>query len=354
MRACSSSLLALLSTAALASDPVESRLTALSLDGDDVRFELFRGWEGTSVLVKVLQRKRGKDGAEEWPKVGVFKTTSANTYAPGEVGTYRLGHYLGVELFPVTVPASLGPAGIKKLAALLATASFKNRMKDKARRAVLAELDAHLAAGQRFPGALKEWVTGFQVLRAPKMALPEELRAFEWLDRAGPQPPDEPAVYAIDDVLYQEHGRYTAKTTFREFARDLSDLLVVDAVAGQHDRWAGGNLCFRLRSGAPFRKTGPKRFEGDAARLFALDNGASFRHAGTGLRHLERATRFQRKVYERLLALRARIAKDPAEVQRWLTVDDRGLKVVRRALPRVIAWIESSAAKGNGAWFAGK
>ena len=322
---------------ARALDAREHVLGALRLTGRDVRIELLPEHTGFSTLFRVSQRARG--GA--WSPVAVLKLTSGSTYAAGEVATYRLGRALGVLLYPVTLAVALPTRTTRQLRAMIAEARYRSPRKEEFRAALLADLDAHLSARKPVLAAVKEWVTGFQVLRswhfegfARRYGLLDALRA------TAPLPPDRSVTLFSPGRLDGHRGVFQGTLSYRALARSVSNLMLLDAITCQHDRWPGGNLHFRLLSGGPFRIDG-NRFVGGPAGLLALDNGASFRSTWSGLRWLKRyVTRFDRNVVRRLRALAARTARSPEQVRAWLGVDPAGFKRFRFALAGTLAYVD--------------
>lgn len=68
---------------------------------------------------------------------------------------------------------------------------------------------------------------------------------------------------------------YLGKTSLYEAARDFSNILVMDAIIGNEDRFPGGNLHFRSRSNSYSTKS--KKIFLKEPGLFSLDNESSFR-----------------------------------------------------------------------------
>ena len=332
-------------------DAKEQELEALDLDGEDIRFGLFGAWNGWSLVVKVERRDTDCDGKVVWRRLAVFKTTSGVTYAPGEVATYRVGRYVGLNIFPASVPKAMGPVAMRRLRDLLVRRGFGTAPKEKARQQVLADLDAHLRRGRPYPGMLKEWVTGMKYLWSPGMGALKNLGLLEHLHRGRPQPLATPVEFRTRD---RPSGNvFRALTTHAQLARDMSGLLVVDGITAQGDRWPGYNVHFRLFSGVPFVRVGEHEYAGSRARLFALDNGGSFYYPERAMKHLERrVSRFDARLVARVHDLARWVARDPKAVRRWLTVDRRAFGVFRRSLAQTLRIVDRKTRGRADVWFA--
>ena len=333
-------------------DAKEHVLSQIDLESDDIRLKLLRSFEGFSILVKVQRRLRPLGKSDAWETVAAFKTSSGNTYAPGEVATYRLGRFLGHDIYPVTVPRTLGPRALDKLLARIEKKQYSG-WKEISRLKVLWALRKHRRTGTPYTGVLKEWVVGFNYVYSSGFEhFPSRFRLARHLDRRRPQPPRRHLEFRVNDVIYFEHGMYVADTTYFDLARDVSSMIVIDALTGQHDRWPGANIHFRLFSGRRFRKVRHKRFVGGPARLFCLDNGATFQYPSRSITTLRTyVSRFDRRLIARLADLAAWVERDPPAVQRWLTINDRAFALFRRLLTRTADIVHEKTQGHPEAWF---
>ena len=302
-----------------AMDAAEYELRRLDLDGPNVRFELFRSWEGGSMMAKVYRKSRpGEPG--KWLKVGVIKTEGGNTLPEGEVAVYRLGRFLGVHLFPVTIPGTLRGRGIRRLEVLLDRVKYNSPYKEERRQLVLDRLRWHRRSRKPFEVSLKQWVRGLQYLPSKGPGgLPGEWKAWEHLGANGTPPTAARAVLRYRGWK-TEQAEYRGSSRLDLLLRDLSNLVLVDSATCQSDRWSGQNLHFRARSGR-FRRGRDGVYHGGPARLFALDNAATFRVRGAGGEALGRLYRFDRRTVERLRELAERVRTDSAGLGQWLLLD---------------------------------
>jgi hypothetical protein len=335
-------------------DAKEAELYAIDLDSDEITFGFFRSWEGFSILFKVYRTIQTCDGPKK-VKIAVFKTSTGNTYANGEVAVYRLGRYLGVNIYPVTIPMPLGPVAAKRLLRMLKKKNYGgNSTKEPRRLKVIGQLKNALRGKTTFVGAFKEWVNGFHVIFSPGFEnLPSRWRMKRYLGPYGSaKPPKKAAYFHTNDKMFnKEKGYYTATMSLDQLGRDLSNMMVIDALTGQTDRWPGGNLHYRLFSGGPFKKIRHRRFKGGPARLLSLDNGGVLRYAGSGLVYLRRAIwRFDKRVASRLDDLSAWIARDAEAARRYLTINERAFGIFQKALARTRALIAERTKNRPDRW----
>ena len=233
---------------------------------------------------------------------------------------------------------------------------FTGHQREEARLAVLDELRAALEVAEpKVLVTLKEWIDGFQLLPSKGFeGFPEELQIVQHLSHSGPQPKPEPATYR-----YVEGDRsWTGETTFLQAAKDVSALVVLDAITSQHDRWPGHNVHFRLTERDRFRRGAePGVVEGGPARPMSLDNGDSFvasqRRAFGVLRKY--VGRFDRDLVSRLYDLYDWLLKRPGKAAEWLLLDKADFWRFRVAVARTIQEIDAQTDRHpEGAWFTGR
>jgi len=278
----------------------EATLATLDLSSGAWSFKAPKGYEGTTTWVKV------KDAGGE--NVAAFKPTNGNTYHRGEVFTWRMAQLLGIEpLFPVTVLTTLDKRGCDKLVASLKKVKYKGPKELNRKRIIRGCRDGELE------GALKEWVHGFQFFGA--IGKVKKLKAHpihRHLTRKGARPEKGKNVRVTQKTRYYKPDR-CSKGTYKGIidqdllARDLSDLLVMDVLNANEDRFPGANVEFKSISGDVKE---PKNcvFDFGRSRLFSLDNGGTFKGAAhrswSDLTKNLKLSRFNRRTYLRLKALR--------------------------------------------------
>ena len=219
------------------------------LSEGDPRFglELKKSGEGSSAYAKVLF---------EGEVVGAFLSENPSTSVAGEIATFEIGRALGCGgLFQPAVNMELRGKGLAAFRRLMEEGVFVGE-KELNRRQVLAEIESD---PEVLHGVFKQWLPmkpiAYRSIELPDVppngALNESDPIARFLKRDAPQPGTE---------LIELPG-VEGSAPACELARQLSDILLVDALAGEWDRFSGANLHVYV--------------EGGLARLVALDNGGT-------------------------------------------------------------------------------
>jgi hypothetical protein len=296
----------------------EAALRTLDLNGaKEISFKASKGYEGTSVWVKI------KDARGE--NVAVFKPTNSNTYHRGEVFTYQMAKLLGTEaLYPVSILHTLDKKGCKKLVAALEAVSYEKLPAKEARRKRLLQQ----CKKGTLEGAVKEWVPDFQFFQAVgTVERFKKTSIYKQLVATGPQPKaGEYFKTSTVTRLYKpdncRKATYRASLERSQLAVDMSDLMVMDVLNANEDRFPGANVDFKsLGKG---KETKPCDFDFGPSRLFSLDNGATFKgtYSNAFVDFTKRApvSRFRRETWQRLSLLKAFLdgkQEAPFFVQDW-------------------------------------
>jgi len=269
--------------------------------------------QGTSMMLKVKSPKG--------VKVGVFKPTSGNTSHVAELSAYRLCRRLGLPTCLPTVKKTLRGGALRTFIRLLEERRYEApegsrhaphfEMKERFRAAMLDRLkDA-----DALEGAFKVWMNPLILYEG--LGTVEAVRShplYPYLRHdAAPEPVDYMELRQCTSI-YRPEGCYMARLPREELLRQFSGILVVDALTGNSDRFAGGNLhLFSLQE--RYLRGGEKEYLLPHASLLMLDNGAGFmQDPGAGLRLLRediKMTRFSRRLYEALLTLDGDLEQDP-------------------------------------------
>ncbi len=224
--------------------------------------------------------------------VGRFRPESAGTSVRAEITSFNIARGLGCgELFQPAVEIELRGKGLTTFHRMLETATFPEYKEDE-RREILQAIDDN-----------PEGLSG-----AYKPIPPVNAMKYRGAER-----PDDPPNGALDtgDIIAR-HLRHDAPQPGREpvalphtglrasparLARDLSDILLVDALAGQWDRFSGNNLHIVPTA--------------DGARLMAIDNGGAdpINDQGYLDKFCQWVTRFDEPVVQHLWALDAFLKK---------------------------------------------
>lgn len=284
----------------------EARMRSIDINGSpDYSFKANKGFEGTSVWVK-LKNKDGKS-------VAMFKPSNGNNYHRGDVFTYQMAKLLGTEdLYPVSILYTLDKRGCKKFAAALGEAKYKGP-KERNRLSLLKQCQKG-----GLEGVVKEWVPDFVFFGAiGTTAKLQKHSVFRHLQRNGAMPEKgKTAKVQTKTKLYKpdncKEATYFGVVDVDRLAQDLADVLVMDVLNANEDRFPGANIEFHsLGHGVEVK---PCVFDFGASRLFSLDNGATFKGTTSNgfvdFTKRLKVSRFRRATFEKLEALQTLIKGD--------------------------------------------
>lgn len=228
-------------------DATERYLQALDLDDSELTFDGLGGTTATNWSVK----RNGN-------RVADLKCTERNTNHLGAVITYRLGQALDFNIYPVAVfvdvNRTINGKMVNEQCALKEWASVLTQYYWT--RQTFTETDSE--AKQRLAAALQ--------CDQPKPLADDVFNYSARSAFGNPKPAGAGRV------------RYSGQTTLPDAARDFSNMMVVDALIGNEDRFPGGNIFFRSVTTRFIEKDGRYRF--DDVRLYSLDNEAAFKGRG--------------------------------------------------------------------------
>ena len=295
-------------------DEKEQALESIDLEGAATTFSLLADFEGTSIIIRVKDAASGES-------LGVIKTNTANNSTTGEIYAYRLSRLLGFSgLVAPVIPVELHGGALTKLRDLMRSRRYSDAHKERNRQIVLNEVSKAIDNGDTFTGAFKVWVPSFMFHAGlgTRTSLGRQ-EITRHLGARTPQPERKDIVLSQLTRLYSPQGTHRGTVDLAELAQDYSNMLLMDALMGQNDRFAGANVHFRsvnnertergTRSGLPI-------FEMGRVRLLALDNGASMRsRGGSGIADLHgnndsatRIERFSRTSVQQLRLMAKRVA----------------------------------------------
>jgi hypothetical protein len=223
--------------------------------------------------------------------IGRFRPDTDSSSVRAEISTYNIGRALGCgELFQPAVPMDLRGKGLATFRRLLEASHFPDYRQDE-RDFLLQRFDSE---PDELEGAFKPLTPAEAVKyrgaerpdEEPNGGLETNDPIAKYLRHDAPQPGRQP-------ILLPSVGLHLAPAPL---ARQLSNIMVVDALAGQWDRFSGNNLHLLPAHGGQF---------------MAIDNGGADPVNDQG--YLERftrwVTRFDPTVAEQLAALDAFLRK---------------------------------------------
>lgn len=194
-----------------------------------------------------------------------LKCTSGNTNHHAAVATYGLGRVLDFNIFPVAVPIRLNEGTV---------------------------------SGTREQNcALKEWATNytqyawtqdtFTSASGSKALLINALNCSRRVNFNTVYNFDQTSDFGNPKIRPKTKTRYVGSSSLLNVAKDFSNMMIMDTVIGNDDRFPGGNTFFYSQAGQSVLEGSFFRFVD--IRLFSLDNEAAFkRDNSNGENHMKK------------------------------------------------------------------
>lgn len=217
--------------------------------------------------------------------IGAVIPQNSATQLSGEVMSYTVARLLAIsELYQAGIYVKLTGRNLEAFGELIPEGPFKNSLREKNRQALLKRIaknpdgiDAIFKKWEVKPAAYDSLVSGNR-LNSSHVLKGSSKPFASFLKCDGPQPSKEVKVIM--------NGGQTSEL---EAARQMSSILLIDALMQQWDRFSGGNLQTAI---------GPK----GQVHFAAFDNGGTWSEPWTA-KNLSLVTRFDREVARRLLEL---------------------------------------------------
>lgn len=246
----------------------------LNLEDPSLSFSSSKG--GSSVYAKIQ--------GPNWK--GAFLTNNAATNPEVEAAAYQIARLLGrEELVGMGYPYTIKKAAILRLKSIAENTQSPSHLKMQNKALVLKETSAALAKSEpEMKGVFKLW-------GAPPFSV-DELTSANKLNTK------HPIAIGINATNPIPKSNVTVKFKSSSLAgnqltltKELSTLLIIDALTNQFDRFSGGNL--EAQEGA----------DGQAHLVFNDNGGARFEGSKFSEQNRKYITRFERTVAERVVAL---------------------------------------------------
>ena len=258
-----------------------------STGGGGYSYDLHRSG-GTSVYLKLVH---------EGITIGAILPENSATSIEGETTSWNVARMLGFpKLSQPAAPITLKGRALASFRDQLASSSFRGQ-KEQNRKNVLQRIDAN---PDGIPVVFKQWLpirpVGLDSLVNPGLSPNGRLRSdtalARFLRHDKPMP-------GLEPMSLKEVRDATAPEV--ELARQLSNILLADALVGQWDRFSGGNIHAYVLEGK--------------LQLASLDNGGATVTSGNGFltRFEESVTRFDAGTVDHLRAMRAFLKGEAAE-----------------------------------------
>lgn len=319
-----------------------SFMETLNLSASNVELDYKSG--STSVGLKIII-----DGEYEayW-----LPNENGAANSQGQVVSYYLGRFL--KMSELVLPSDyfyVEGQSLKKFESLLIENYNKERGKWKLqnRDKVLSKVRSNISSGKAHYGALSLKKKKFAVssLVSPrKNTLNSSHPLAKFVMANNPMPSKEKIMNLSEALL--EDGQINTVSEMR-LSKDLSEILVLDMLVGQWDRFSGGNMEAR------FDKDKDKPGFGEI-RLFARDNGGASVSSKTPVsknfkKYLPLVTRFSRSQISKLKELKVLLTNDPELAKEVLHIRSSTKSLVMR-VDAVLAHVEAMVKKyGDMAFF---
>lgn len=250
----------------------------------------------------------------------------------GQVVTYYLGRFL--EINEIVAPSeyfSISGAHLEQFIGLLEKAKTENTdpSLQPGIENVLAEAKSHLEQALLLPGAVILKIENFEVQDLVFWEKNEFNRdhAIARMIRADQPQPSATTVLDLPQFV-PEDGEVNTSTEL-QLAKELSQMMVLDMLSGQRDRFSGGNVEARFDKSKDDPKIGKLRFisrDNSASAYFYTDiDDPEF------LKYMNIVTRFDKDQIERVELLVQLIKADPVAMQRTLRMVSDTDYLLRRA-----------------------
>ncbi len=293
----------------------------LDLNSPDVKLEYKVGT--TSVGLKILQND--KYVAYWYPK----GNTSARP--EGQVATYYLGRFLKMnELIAPSEHYSLSGKPIETLVGFLENdkEDQDDEWKQKSIKDVLTLARMSLVRGTPVPGSIVYRLKNFE----PYELVDYENNRFNTehpiakMIRADQPKPSDVILLELPDFERENNEVNTA--TEKDLAEELSQIMVLDMLSGQVDRFSGGNLEARFDKSEDNPQIGKFHFlmrDNGAALFTEVDvTDEMFQH------YLDIVTRFDKKQIERVQMLMGLLEQSPEDVRQMLRMESNVSQLAER------------------------
>ncbi|MGZ3693926.1 MAG: hypothetical protein ACXWQO_06970 [Bdellovibrionota bacterium] len=250
-------------------------------DLESSRYKLEYKTGGTSLGLKI---------SEDGKSLGKWLPRNASANPEAQVFSYQLGRFLGMsKLVAASAHFTIKGRTLDTFAHMLEGANEVNALRLENKTNLLRDLGINSAqmAGvftRKFPNDTKE-ARGIADTAANSINSSHPIAGF--ITATGSRPSAETKMTLAG--VKNKSGKFPSATEL-ELAREFSQIMVLDILCGQWDRWSGGNV--------------EASWEGDTVYFVARDNGgASLNNSSHLNQYLGIVSRFDRAQIERVRSL---------------------------------------------------
>jgi hypothetical protein len=254
-------------------DQKEDFLESFDIHDDSLSFKRLGGTTPTNWMVK-------KDGK---PVVNL-KCTKKNTNHKGAIVAYEFGRALGFNIYPVATTVNLNRSikysykqnGVKKYATV-------TKNEECALKEWSSDFAQYYWTKGSFTSGNSRKIRMSNYLKCSTRKDSTYNSGFLYYSNTRYGNPDSEMLGRADGQRVVYRG---VESSYKKAAKDFSNMMVMDAIIGNDDRFPGGNLHFRTETGKYTNSRGQIVF--DSVRLFSLDNESAMRGgASVGMRDLK-------------------------------------------------------------------
>ncbi len=310
----------------------DSKFAALmqTLDISSSEYTLEYKTHGTSVGMHVRLAVDDK-------KFGKWAPQNEATDVEAQVVSYRLGLYLNMSyLVTPSEYYSVKDSALETFANFVRNSSEKNSLRQKNRSRQLAVLAKNPSS---ISGVFTQQPSTAEVLQIADTSantISSSNPIARFISAGGPVPSKTKKMSLAG--VKTKTGEIPTETEF-ELARQFSQIMVLDMLCGQWDRWSGGNV----------EATWDKALN---VRFFARDNGGAEMYGTSAIqKYLHIVSRFDRDQITRVRQLAADLSKSPSETASSLGLksDPKSLLARAKIVLQLVAQKESEF--GSAAYF---
>lgn len=278
----------------------EQFLKAFDIHDELLAFKRLGGTTPTNWMVK-------QDGKP----VANLKCTKFNTFHKGAIVAYEFGKILDFNIFPVAVTSKVDREitfdykdnGVKKSGTIYKKEECALKEWSSNFVNYYWKVDRVNSANSTFSSASGDKRKIIDQLNCKKIKSDGVITLQMITDGGSP---------GASEIGSKSNSiNYIGTTTLNQVARDFSNMMLMDAILGNDDRFPGGNLQFKSTNGK-YRVSEDRRtvvFE--EARLFSLDNESVMRGGHSyGMADLKKyVTRFDREFIDNLVNLKTELER---------------------------------------------
>jgi len=310
-----------------------------SLNLEDPKYIFVYKSSSTSVGMKVSVNQTKSDGTTKEKKLATWLPSNSAANIESQVVAYKLGQFLGMGDYVVrSAYYPLGPKAIARFKPMLNCAKEKGQHYDNC-VAVLAMINKN---PNSLDGVWREHVKddtevpGLIASAKPNGTLNTKSIIGQFISATGPMPSADKKMSLVKFQDPKDPKNPKAKIlptdTELNLAREFSEIMVLDVLTGQWDRFSGGNI------EAIYDE------KNDVVQFIAKDNGGASMNGAGYKAYYTFLTRFDADQIERVQRLLDLLQADPQGVATALELRSKPASLIARC-QKLLAHVKSVEAQ---------